>query len=387
MRPDFRWRGVGLNQLGRLAGWTFLMVVAGQLAGLVQSRVLSDAAEDYPGVLVTQNAWLLFMLPYSIIVLSIGTPYFTQLSEHAAAGRDDDVRGDVGRSIRTLGVFIVIATAALAAAAVPASRIFTDSRDEAVAAAGVLLCFLVSLVPLAVLFVIQRTFYAYNDTRTPFFFTLLQCALVVVTALAASTLPVEYLAAGIALGQSFASIVQVIVATWLLQRRLGGLRVGSWMLSLGRFALAAVPAAGAGLAHVPAARRRRRLDRLGQAARRGRRRDHRGRLARWSTAAFLALLRAPELGPALAIARDCSPAAADAARSRAHRHSAIRPPGGMPRGYHVLKHPELRKRGRTCVRSSSSDRVRPALRLRSTRRARTSSRSSSRARSRSAASS
>ena len=124
------------------------MVVAGQLAGLVQSRVLSDAAEDYPGVLVTQNAWLLFMLPYSIIVLSIGTPYFTQLSEHAAAGRDDDVRGDVGRSIRTLGVFIVIATAALAAAAVPASRIFTDSRDEAVAAARVLLCFLVSLVPL-----------------------------------------------------------------------------------------------------------------------------------------------------------------------------------------------------------------------------------------------
>ena len=107
VRPDFRWRGVGLDQLGRLAGWTFLMVVAGQLAGLVQSRVLSDAAEDYPGVLVTQNAWLLFMLPYSIIVLSIGTPYFTQLSEHAAAGRDDDVRGDVGRSIRTLGVFIV----------------------------------------------------------------------------------------------------------------------------------------------------------------------------------------------------------------------------------------------------------------------------------------
>ena len=191
VRPDFRWRGVGLNHLGHLAGWTFLMVVAGQLAGLVQSRVLSDAAEDYPGVLVTQNAWLLFMLPYSIIVLSIGTPYFTQLSEHAAAGRDDDVRGDIGRSIPTLGIFIVIATAALAAAAVPASRIFTDSRDEAVAAAGVLLCFLVSLVPLAVLFVIQRTFYAYNDTRTPFFFTLLQCALVVVTALAASTLPVE----------------------------------------------------------------------------------------------------------------------------------------------------------------------------------------------------
>lgn len=306
VRPDFRWRGVGLNQLGRLAGWTFLMVVAGQLAGLVQSRVLSEAAQDYPGVLVSQNAWLLFMLPYSIIVLSIGTPYFTQLSEHAAAGRDDDVRGDIGRSIRTLGVFIVIATAALGAAAVPASRIFTDSRDEAVAAAVVLLCFLVSLIPLAVLFVIQRTFYAYNDTRTPFFFTVLQCALVVVTALIASTLPVQFIAAGIALGQSFASIVQVIIATWLLQRRLGGLRVGSWMLSLGRFALAAVPAAGAGwltflmLGGVEGwTVSDKLLGAVGAAII--------GIVSLIVYAGFLALLRAPELGPALALARRVLP--------------------------------------------------------------------------------
>jgi len=252
VRPDFAWRGVGLGQIGRLAGWTFLMVVAGQLAGLVQSRVLSQIPKGDPGFFVSQNAWLLFMLPYSIIVLSIGTPYFTQLSEHAGAGRDDDVRGDIGRSIRTLGLFVVGATAALAAAAVPASRIFTDSRTEAVAAGAVLLCYLVSLIPLAVLFVVQRTFYAYDNTRTPFFFTLLQCVLVVATALlaswavAAGSLALAQLAAAVALGQSFASIVQVIVATWLLQRRLGGLRIGSWMLSLGLFALAAVPAAGAG---------------------------------------------------------------------------------------------------------------------------------------------
>jgi putative peptidoglycan lipid II flippase len=103
-----------------------------------------------------------------------------------------------------------------------------------------------------VLFVVQRTFYAYDDTRTPFFFTILQCALVVLTAwgalwaFSAGVLPPERLTAAVALGQSFSSVVQVIVATWLLHRRLGALRVGSWMLSLGRFALAAVPAGAAG---------------------------------------------------------------------------------------------------------------------------------------------
>jgi putative peptidoglycan lipid II flippase len=252
VRPDFAWRGVGLGQIGRLAGWTFFMVVASQLAGLVQSRVLSQIPEGDPSILASQNAWLLFMLPYSIIVLSIGTPYFTRLSEHAQADRDDDVRADIGTSIRTIAVFIVAATAALTAAAVPASRIFTDNETQAVAAAELLLCFIVGLIPLAVLFVIQRTFYAYHDTRTPFVFTMVQCGLVVVTALLASwlvgadVLPVSSLAAAVALGQSVAGIIQLVVAAWLLQRRLGDLRIASWSLAIGRFLLAALPAAGAG---------------------------------------------------------------------------------------------------------------------------------------------
>jgi putative peptidoglycan lipid II flippase len=252
LRPDFHWRGVGLRHIGRLAGWTFLMVIVGQLAGIVQTRVLSGASGTGPAIIATQNAWLVFMLPYSIIVLSIGTPYFTQLSEHAAAGRDGEVKSDIVRSIRVLGLFIVVATAALAVASVPATRVFTNSSDEALAAAPVLLCFLVCLLPLAVLFVIQRTFYAYNDTRTPFFFTLAQGVLVAVTALiagaavSAGALPLAQLAAGVAFGQSLASVVQVVIATVILHRRLGGIGVRAWLTPLVRFVLVAVPAAAAG---------------------------------------------------------------------------------------------------------------------------------------------
>src|SRR3546814_15568839 len=117
----------------------------------------------------------------------------------------------------------------------------SDVCSSDLAAAGVLLCFLVCLIPLAVLFVVQRTFYAYDDTRTPFVFTLVQCALVATTAvIAQALLPVEHLAAGIALGQSAASIVQVVIATILLHRRLGGIGPASWLASLARFALAAL---------------------------------------------------------------------------------------------------------------------------------------------------
>lgn len=252
LRPDFRWRGVGLGNVGKLAGWTFLMAVASLIAGLVQTQILTAASAVGASVATFQYAWLIFMLPYSVIVLSIGTPYFTQISEHAAAGRDAEVRSDVAQSIRTLLFFIAAAVAAVAAAAIPASRVFTNSASDAVEAALVLVCFLVCLVPLTILFIVQRTFYAYGDTRTPFWFTLFQSVLVVMSAfvaqwlLTADVIAITALAATIALGQSIASTIQTVVAIWLLHRKIGGLKIGTWMAAVLRFAIAAVPAGFAG---------------------------------------------------------------------------------------------------------------------------------------------
>ncbi|WP_309065989.1 murein biosynthesis integral membrane protein MurJ [Microbacterium sp.] len=247
LRPDFAWKGVGLGDIGRLAGWTFLMVMAGQLAGLVQSTIVSEASGDHPAGTIMMAAWLVFMLPYSIFAVSIGTPYFTQISEHASADKHDEVRGDVARCIRAVALFIVVSTVALVAASVPATRIFTDSGAQAVQAAPVLIANLVGLLPLSVLFIVQRTFYAYGDTRTPFWITVVQCTLIVLSALIAPLIvPLSQLAAAIALGQSLACLVQTLIAIWMLRRRLGGLELPSILVSLGRFTLAAIPACLAG---------------------------------------------------------------------------------------------------------------------------------------------
>ena len=247
VRPDFRWRGIGLRHIGRLAGWTFLMVIVGQLAGLLQSNLLSSAAGEGASVATTQYAWLVFILPFSVIVLSIGTPYYTQLSEHAAEGRTDAIRDDLDRLTRTVCLFVVGALAAIVAAILPISRIFTDTADSAGSFALVLGAYLVALLPLSVQFGIQRTFYAYQDTRTPFVFTAVQAGLVVASASAAFLLvPVQHLAVGVALGQSLANIVQLTLAIWLLRRKIGPLGLGGAVVSLLRFLAAAVPAAAAG---------------------------------------------------------------------------------------------------------------------------------------------
>jgi putative peptidoglycan lipid II flippase len=246
LRPDFRWRGVGFGQIGSLATWTFGMVVVTLVAGVVQVRTMTEASGDNASVAVWGNAWLLYMVPYALIVLSIGTPYFTRISEHAAAGRRQAVLDDIAAAIRTLGLFVVIAAAALIAASVPASRIFTNGAVDALLAAPVLVAFLVGLVPMAVLFIIQRTFYAYGDTRTPFFFTLVQGALVVALTLLTQLVPREYLTATVAGVQTLCGILELALAVWLLRRKIGALGLRAPAAALVRFVVAAVPAGLAG---------------------------------------------------------------------------------------------------------------------------------------------
>ncbi len=82
---------------------------------------------------------------------------------------------------------MVCAAAALMAAAFPFAAFFADNSAEVVGIGNVLIAFLIGLVPFSVLFVLQRTFYALGDTRTPFFLTSCRSILFVIGALAAGT--------------------------------------------------------------------------------------------------------------------------------------------------------------------------------------------------------
>ena len=245
-RPDFRWRGAGLGATGRAAGWVFAMIIVMQIGGIVQTRVASIAATpDDASLMVMRTAWLLFMLPHSVIVVSLVTAYLTRMSTHARDGDHESVRVDTNEAIRLTGLFMTLATVGLVAVAVPIGRIFDAAAVDQIAL--VLVAFVVGLLPFSVYFVMQRVFYAIDDTRAAFWLQAAHTLFFIIGALLCSLLPTAWIAPGIGLVTSMAAFFQMIIGGVALRRRLGSLDAALIARRMAQFLVAGAVALLVGL--------------------------------------------------------------------------------------------------------------------------------------------
>ncbi|WP_416392956.1 MULTISPECIES: DUF6049 family protein [unclassified Curtobacterium] len=244
-RPDFRWRGVGLRSTGTAAGWLFAMILVTQLAGIVQSRVASLAGGA--GIATLGTTWLLFMLPHSIIAVSIATAYFTRMSHDAERGDLAAVRRNLSLSLRIVGLFTVFASVALIVLAMPFARIWENRFDHTQAMAEVLWAYMPGLVLFSMLFIIQRVFWALHDHRTPFLMQCVQSVLFVIGALAVATFPGNVIGVSIAVCTTVAGTVQTIIALVLVRKRLDGIEGPIVTRSHVQFVIAALIAGVVGL--------------------------------------------------------------------------------------------------------------------------------------------
>ena len=247
-RPDFRFRGTGLGKIGRLASWSIGMLVLTQITGWIETLAANVAFGQAASLAALQNAWMIFMLPHSIITVSLTTTMFTQLSKRAAEGDRTQVVREFSHGARTIAMFMVFSTIALMVIATPFARIF-DTTDEGLEAlAGLMIAAMVSLLAYSLLYYVQRVFYAFEDTRAVFLlyawttpFQLLAIWFVAVTA------PVEFLVLGLVAVQSLTNIGRLLIQLRVLRRRLGRFDGKRLLASSVRFAIAAVPTGIAGV--------------------------------------------------------------------------------------------------------------------------------------------
>ena len=213
-RPNFNFKGVGNGKVGNLAKWTIGFVLVNQITFLMVSNLTTLAnalVSGDPGTVAVgftsyQKGQLMMMLPHSIITVSVITALLPRLSRQA---HDKDLSafgGELSASLR-LVTALIIPSAVFLLATGPWIGWLLYGYGASLFALG--------LPAFSLFYVLLRSYYAQENTKTPFMINLGFNALHILIGLALfSLLPEGLQVAGLALGYSIAYVITCGL-TWL----------------------------------------------------------------------------------------------------------------------------------------------------------------------------
>lgn len=253
-RPRFDLKGTGLGRTFHVAKWMVGYVALTSVAQIVVSNLASAAAPSAGaqaaggGWTVYQNAYLIWILPHSLLTVSLATAMLPAASRYAVAGDRSGVAAETTRALRLATTFLLPASIGLAVLADPVTRIIYGNGSGAndyVFIAWALIGFAIGLVPFTIQYLYLRAFYAMDNTRTPF---LLQIWISAANALFAVVFVLAWddpgtVAARLALSYSVSYFIGAVITHRVLRRRLPELPGVETLRHLGRLAVATVPAA------------------------------------------------------------------------------------------------------------------------------------------------
>jgi putative peptidoglycan lipid II flippase len=225
LRPRLDPRGIGIRRIGRLGSWVLVSVVAAQVLLAVATRAASMSGPG--GITVYQNAFAVFQMPFAVIALSVMTAMLPRLSRNAARLDHARITEDLSRAVRLAVVALApIAAAMLVLGPQIATLLFAyggrTSRPAIALLGAVVAAFGVALVPFTGYMILQRGFYALQDTRTPALITSGVTVVGVAGCLTATwLLPRADIVVGIPLAYAAAYTTGLIAAATILRRRLG----------------------------------------------------------------------------------------------------------------------------------------------------------------------
>ncbi|WOH18743.1 murein biosynthesis integral membrane protein MurJ [Paenarthrobacter sp. GOM3] len=266
LRPRFGWRGVGLGQAAKLSVWTLATAAVGQLAFLYVMRIATipgaerlrlnnagdtDAAAVLPGNAVLEVASQLYLLPHSIIALSLATVLFNRMTRASQDGNKAELRDALSHGLRTMAVATVFGALALFALAGPLGMFFSGGEpQDGVMLAQTLTILALSTPFLSANFMMSRVFYANEDARTPLYVQLWLAVIYVVGAFFIQFLPVGQIIYAIAILYTLGNILSVVISVVFLRRLLGhldGPRIANSYIRMGYAGLGSALAGAAAL--------------------------------------------------------------------------------------------------------------------------------------------
>ena len=229
----------GLSGLGKsfgLAGWTLLYVLISQLGYLVTVNVATSAAVRSAQEGITRGvgytpytyAYFVMLLPYSIVTISIITAILPHLSRLALAKERDEVRVQLIRAIKLVGVITVpSAVAFFLFGSLITEVIFVGIPVEDSRYIGYVLSALsFGLVAFSINLILIRGFNAFEDTRTQVISILIINLLSVgLSYLFLHLLRIEWVTIGLGLAFSVSYLIGLLITLSLLKKHTGRIKV------------------------------------------------------------------------------------------------------------------------------------------------------------------
>ncbi|MCB9005253.1 MAG: murein biosynthesis integral membrane protein MurJ [Ardenticatenaceae bacterium] len=234
-----------------------LKLMAPRVLGLSFSEINKFATLFFSGLLSVVSypaltlAWKIMIMPQGIFGQAMGTAAFPTLASLAARRAFAEMRQILADSLRMLLFLGLPATVLLMTVGEPTIHILFQRgvfvAEDTTLVTWALLFYAAGLVALIALEVVNRAFYALNDTLTPVLAGGVQIALMTGLGYWLSQfvfpqrgwLPLG----GVALGHSLSNWLEVGLLLWLLRRKMGGLG-GGWD-GVARMVLAALLMAAA----------------------------------------------------------------------------------------------------------------------------------------------
>lgn len=247
------WRGVGLDKAIRLASWMFIFVLISQLGFLVtvnlatRAGVAAEAAGIAYGVGYTPyaNAYLILLLPHSIVTISIVTALLPRLSNFALDKKLDDVRHLITTALRYVGIITVPASFffLLFGERIAEALFFGISEDSALFIGRLLSAMALGLIPLSINLVLIRGLNAFENTKYQVVSNLvINVVAVVLSLIAYTTMEARSVTLGLALAFTASYWCGIIASYFLLKRFTGALNIATIALFYVKVSIAALVA-------------------------------------------------------------------------------------------------------------------------------------------------
>ena len=249
LRPMLGVKGLG-KSFG-LAGWTLVYVLVSQLGYLVTVNVATSAAVRSAQAGITTgvgftpytSAYYIMLLPYSIVTISIVTALLPHLSKLAIANNVEEVRKQLIRAIRMVGVVTVPSAVALLffGPLMTETLYLGVSLEDARYIGFVLSALSFGLVAFSINLILIRGFNAFEDTKTQVTsIVIINIISVALSYLFLETLDSNWVTVGLGIAFSISYIVGLFITIALLKKHVGKLQVSEFASQHGRLLLASL---------------------------------------------------------------------------------------------------------------------------------------------------